>query len=147
MKSTASIVIDRPINEVFAFVETIANFDHWVAGMADTHMTSEGDFGVGSTYRSTYTSQGQTSTIDFEVTAYEPPQHLSVQATEGPFPFQGRIELETAGEGTRLHNTIDAGSDSFITTIIFALGGPLIRRMMRKQLYGELETLKTLLES
>ena len=72
---------------------------------------------------------------------------MAVEATEGPFPFEGLIEVEPIEGGTRVYNTIDAGSDSFFTSVTFALLGPLLRMFMRRQLRGELETLKSRLEA
>ena len=43
-------------------------------------------------------------------------------------------------------NDLDAGSDSWATSVIFALFGLLIRPMMRRQLHKELVALKSLLE-
>ena len=89
----------------------------------------------------------KTHTIDYEVTAYEPQRHFATQSTEGPFPFQGELDLERVGQGTKVTNTIDAGSDGLFTTITFKLLGPLVRISMRRQLHKELVALKSILEA
>jgi len=146
MKASVSIRIDQPIDKVFAFAANIENMDQWVTGVSEPKLTSEGDFGVGSTFTSKYTYGGGTHNITYVVTDYDPPTRHAIKSTSGPFPFEGLIELETSGSQTQITNTIDAGADSKATSIMFAVLGPILRIMMRRQLRGELEALKTILE-
>ena len=116
--------------------------------MNEPHRTSEGEFGIGSTLASKYTYGGGTHDIEYEVTAFDPPTRYDMVSREGPFPFEGSVELAAIDEGaTLIRNTIDAGADGAATKVIFAVGGPIVRYMMRKQLHGELEELKEMLES
>jgi len=147
VQASVSIIIERPIAAVFAFAANVENMDKWVVGVTEPRRTSDGQFGVGSTFFSKYTYAGKTHDINYVVTAYDPPRRQAVKSTSGPFPFVGTIELEAAGSGTKITNTIDAGSDSAATSAIFFLCGPLLRRMMRKQLRKELEELKKNVES
>ena len=66
------------------------------------------------------------------------PKLLAIQFA---FPFEGTLELEETEGGTRVRNTITAGSDSGFTTFMFTVLAPLCRRMMRKQLAKELDRL------
>ncbi len=147
MKAGTSIVIERPIEDVWAFVANIENMDQWVVGVSEPRLSNGRDMGVGATFTSKYTYGGKTHDLDYEVTAYEPQRHFATQSTEGPFPFKGELDLERAGQGTKVTNTIDAGSDGLFTTITFTLLGPLVRMSMRRQLHKELVALKTILES
>ncbi len=81
------------------------------------------------------------------VTAFEPPHRFSVKSTSGPFPYEGVVTLEAQGNATGMTNTLDAGSDSWATSVIFTLFGLLIRPMMRRRLHKELVALKSLLEA
>ena len=146
MKASASVVIDRPIEEVFAFVADVENADRWVNGVTEPRRTSEGEFGVGATFASKYTWGNKTHDITYVVTAHDPPTRHAVKSTSGPFPFEGAIDLEAVAGGTWVTNTIDAGTDSIATSVIFALFGPLLRMSMRKRLRAELAGLKATLE-
>ena len=147
MKASTTIEVDRSIDEVFEFVSTVENMDQWVTGVSEPRRTSDGAFGVGSTLTSKYSYSGQTHDIDYEVTAYTPPTRFDLVAEKGPFPFTGSTELsEIDSETTLVRNTIDAGADSTATKIIFTIGGPFVRWMMRRQLHGELEALREILE-
>ena len=147
MKAGTSIVVERSIEDVWAFVANIENMDKWVVGVSEPRLSNGRDIGVGATYTSKYTYAGKTHTIDYEVTAYEPQRHFATQSTEGPFPFKGELDLERVGQGTKVTNTIDAGSDGLFTTITFKLLGPLVRISMRRQLHKELVALKNVLEA
>lgn len=147
MKAGTSIVVERPIEDVWAFVANIENMDKWVVGVTEPRLSNGRDMGVGVTYTSKYTYAGKTHTIDYEVTAYEPQRHFATQSTEGPFPFKGELDLERVGQGTKVTNTIDAGSDGLFTTITFKLLAPLVRISMRRQLHKELVALKSILEA
>lgn len=147
MKASASVVIDQPIERVFAFVADVEHMDRWVDGVTEPRLTSEGPVGVGSTFVSKYTYADKTHDIAYVVTAYDPPRRHAVKSTSGPFPFEGWVDLETVAGGTYVTNTIDAGSDSPFTAIMFALLGPFLRLMMRRRLRAELELLKASLET
>lgn len=141
MEATARAVVDRPIDDVWAFVSTVERMDEWVDGVSDVRRHDEGDLAVGSTFESKYTYRGETFDVEYEVTHLDPPHRLDVRSTEGPFPFAGSIRLVEAAGGTEVSNTIDAGSDSRATSVIFAVLGPLIRRLMRRRLATELDDL------
>jgi uncharacterized protein YndB with AHSA1/START domain len=146
MRASASAVIDRPVEEVYAFVTAVENLDQWVAGVTEPRRTSDGEFGVGATFSSKYTYAGNTHHVSYVVTAHDPPARHAVKATSGPFPFEGILELEPVAGRTKITHTIDAGADGVATQVVFTLCGPLLRVLMRKQLRKELEGLKALLE-
>jgi hypothetical protein len=145
MRASVSEMLDQPIEEVFAFVASVEHMGHWVNGVSEPRRTSEGPFGVGSTFASKYTYGNKTHDIAYVVTAHDPPTRHAVRSTAGPFPFEGVVTLEPVGRGTRITNTIDAGADSTFTSVIFVLFGPLVRMMMRQQLRKELQSLKAAL--
>lgn len=120
--------------------------DRWVNGVSNAHVTGAGLMGPGAKITSTYTYSKKTYDMQYEVLEFEPPRLLVIEALEGPFPFRGRLDLAEAAAGTRIGNTISAGSDGWMTAFTFAAGGPFLRWMMRRQLRKELDTLRGLLE-
>lgn len=146
MKSSASLLINRHINEVWDFVADIRNMDKWVNGVSDPEPTSEGNWGVGSTFKSDYTYSGKVHPITYVITQFDPPYRLSIRSTSGPFPFEGHTELREEKDGTRLINSIDAKPTNLFLTAWFAVLGVVLRMMMRIQLKKELVRLKATLE-
>ncbi|WP_435334566.1 hypothetical protein [Haloarchaeobius sp. TZWWS8] len=84
--------------------------------------------------------------MQFEVAEYEPPTRFGITAPEGPFAFDGLLELEAVDGKTRVSNTIETGSDGTFTTVMFTVFRPLLRYMMRRRLSKELVRLKENLE-
>ena len=70
MKAAAEIVVNKPIQDVWAFVSNIENMDRWVKGVTEPKWTSEGEMGVDSTFASKYTYRNKTFDIVYSVTAF-----------------------------------------------------------------------------
>ena len=146
MKASATVDIERPIEEVFDFVSNVENMEQWVVGMGETKLVVGDGENVGDRYESRYSYGGRTSDMEFEITTYEPPHRFGMTAPEGPFAFDGLVELEETDRGTLVTNTIDAGADGRVTAFVFAVFGPIVRWMMARQLRKELRVLEELLE-
>ena len=152
LAATTSIEIERPIDDVWAFVTDIGNMPHWVDGVSEAILTPEADaaasgLAVGTPFMSQYTYAGRRHTMEYVVTILEPPGHYALKSTEGPYPVELTLRLDAApGGAVRLTKTTRAGSDGMITSAMFLLLGPLLRRMMRKQMSKELARCKAACE-
>ena len=146
MKATASIVIEKPISEVWDFVSDITNMEKWVNGVSDPVPTSEGEWGIGSTFRSDYIYAGKNHAISYVITEFDPPHRMSMRSISGPFPFEGCTELREEKKGTRVFNSVNAEPTNAFLVVWFALLGVVLRLMMRIQLRKELVELRTCLE-
>ena len=98
MKASASIVIDKPISEVWDFVSNIENMDKWVNGVREPKPISGGEWGVGSTFESGYEYAGKTHRITYEITGFDAPwshfdafhvRAVSVRGLDGTVGGQG----------------------------------------------------------
>jgi len=138
-----SMVIDRPIEEVFAFVTDPNNDPLWQSTSLETEQTSEGAVDVGGTFRNTSKLLGRRIESTYEVTENEPPRRQCVRITSGPIP----------GEGCYLFEHVDGGSTRFTQTFEAEVGGffrlaePLVGRVIRRQMEADMGTVKDLLES
>ena len=140
VEATANIIISKPIKEVFEFAAAPENWDKWVKGLSNVQNTTPGKYGVGSALTSDYEADGVINEMRYVVTAWKPPKLHAVRAKDGPFPFEGRITCESVDGGTRVCNTVSAGSN------MWAIGRPLLRWRMRRQLGRELHELKSQVE-
>ncbi len=137
-------VIDRSIEEVFAFVTDPNKDPLWHASTLEAEQTSEGPVGVGTTYRIVLKFLGRRIETTYEIIEYEPPHKHCVRITSGPIPAVGCLLLEpTDGGSTRLTQTLDRGELGFF----FRLAEPLVRRAINRQSEADLATLKDLLEA
>jgi len=104
-------VIDRPIDEVFAFLADGENDPKFSPRVQEIAKTTDGPPGVGTVYASTVKDAGMTTRREFEITEFEPPTRIrwkelsknTVVASEGGY------DLVPDGAGTRvtLHNVLE----------------------------------------
>ncbi len=145
MEATADIIISKPIKEVFEFAAAPKNWTLWVKGISNVQIVTPGRYRVGTVITSDYEYRG-VNEMRYVVTAWKPPNLHAVRAKDGPFPFDGQIRFESLDGGTRVFNTISAGSDHKCVSVMWAVAKPIFRRMMRKQLASELVQLKEQIE-
>ena len=68
-----SAVIDRPIEDVFAFLAAGTNDPKFSPRVQDIRKTTEGPVGVGTVFESSVKDAGMKTGRTFELTAFEPP--------------------------------------------------------------------------
>ena len=138
-----TVTIDRPIDEVFAFVTDPNNDSLWQAWTLETEQTSEGPVDVGTTLRSTAKMLGRRIEVIMEVTENDPPHRQCVRITSGPIPASGCYQLEPAdGGSTRFTQTFEGEVGGF-----FRLAEPVVGGVISRQSKTDMATLKDLLES
>ncbi len=138
-----NVVIERPIEEVFAFVTDPNNDPLWQSTSLETEQTSEGPVDAGTTFRNTSKFLGRRIDSTYEVTENDPPHKQCVRITSGPIPGSGCYLFEPANGGsTRFTQIFEAEAGGF-----FRLAEPLVARAIRRQMEADMETLKDLLES
>lgn len=142
IREELSVVIDRPIEEVFAFATEPENEPLWQSTSLETEQTSGGPVGVGTTFRNTSKFLGRRIDSTYEVTENEPPRRQCVRVTSGPIPGSGCYLFEPAEGGTRFTQRFEAEIGGF-----FRLAEPLVGRAIRRQMDVDMATLKDLLEA
>ncbi len=109
---TGSAVVDRPINEVFAFLADGTNDPKFSPRVQEIRKTTDGPVGVGTVFESTVKDAGMKSSRKFELTEFEAPTKIrwaerSKNAVTVP---DGGYDLEDVGNGqTRvtIHNQFE----------------------------------------
>jgi carbon monoxide dehydrogenase subunit G len=100
----ATVVIDRPIEEVFAFLADGENDKKFSPRVIEVAKTTEGPPGVGTVYASTVKDAGMKTQREFRLTEFEAPtkirwSEVSKNVVTAP---EGGYDLAPAGEGTKL---------------------------------------------
>ena len=137
-----SIVINRPIEEVFAFVSNPETYPKWVSSSREVTITSAGPLGVGTTFCSVLTFMGRRLGGEIEFTEYEPNRSFTEKVKTGPFPVENRFTCARVKGGTQVTSTQAAEPGGF-----FKLAEPLLVRLFKRQLEADFANLKDLLES
>ena len=102
IKIERSIVINRPVEEVFAYATDSKNNAKWQSGLKESTLTSDGPLGVGSMIKDVRTLAGRDMESMVEVTAYEPSKQFNLKVTSGPVPFVITQTFEWALARTRI---------------------------------------------
>jgi uncharacterized membrane protein len=138
-----TVVIDRPVEEVFAFATDPNNDSLWQSTTLETEQTSEGAVDVGTTFRNTTKFLGRQVESTSEISENEPPHKQCLRITSGPIPGSGCYLFESADDGsTRFTQTFEAEVGGF-----FRLAEPVVGRAIRRQMEADMATLKDLLEA
>jgi uncharacterized protein YndB with AHSA1/START domain len=138
----ASVVINRPVEEIFAFVADPNNTVQWAGPVIEAEKTSEGPVGLGTTSTRVTQFLGRTMEATYEITEYEVNRYYADKMTSGPMPIGGRISFEPTNEGTKVTVAGDIEAAGF-----YKLAEPLIARMAKRQVATDVQTLKDLLEA
>src|SRR3954453_5443310 len=97
---SATTTINRPIEQVFAFLSDGQNDRKFSPRVQEIKKTTEGDIGLGTVYASTGKDAGMTSTREFKLTEFDQPTkirwtELSKNSITVP---EGGYDLEAAGD-------------------------------------------------
>ncbi len=104
-----TIVINRPIDEVFAFFADVANDPKW-RGHGVKEVAIDGPMHTGARVRQRLAVGpfGAAVKADMDVVAYEPPRELGFQVVTGPLRPRVQFTFAPSGTGTEVTFRIDA---------------------------------------
>ena len=145
LTASDSVVIERPPEEVFAYVSDLQNIPEWGALSGEMRKETEGPPEVGARYTADLTFVGRRLVIPYEVRAYEPPRLFAFRSLGGPLhdEYTYTFEEEPGGGGTRFSMAIEMRPDGF-----YRVTAPLLEQITQRYYFRkELKTLKGLLES
>jgi carbon monoxide dehydrogenase subunit G len=141
-KIERSIVIDRPIDEVWEFVHDTTKDALWQTTLAESEKLTGGAMRVGTKVREVRRFLGLRIETAWEVTEYEPNAKSAIRAVSGPIPFTGGYRLEPSDAGTKFTVSGELDAHGF-----FKLAEPVFARITRRELEANLGHLKDLLEA
>ncbi len=135
-----SIIINRPIEDVFAYVTTPSNIPKWRPDVLEIN-GANGSVAVGARFEELVNFMGRKS-FTMQVIEYQPNQREVIRAVAGPNvrPTQ-TFQLEATASGTRL-----SVSAQVRTSGLFRLMEPMMPTMFRKTWAQYLSNLKQILE-
>jgi uncharacterized membrane protein len=142
LKVETTVQIERPSDEVFAYISNFENNPKWQSGQLEARFTSEGPLRVGSTYDQVAKFLGRRVVNTFEVLEYEPNRKVKASSTSGSFPITFTRMVESIDGGTEVTAIIAGDVSGF-----FKLAEPLLARMVRRSVDADYRNLKRILES
>lgn len=141
-KVSATVIIDRPVEEVFDFIKDMDNHAAWQTGVLESRITSPGEVGVGSTYKYVTQMMGRQISTTGEIITCDPNERFMYRSTSGPFQIVGGYTFEPVESGTQVTQRIVADIEGF-----FRLAEPIVVRSVQRNIHNNLATLKETLEA
>jgi uncharacterized protein YndB with AHSA1/START domain len=106
-----TVMIDRPIEEVFGFLADGQNDKKFSPRVLEIVKKTDGPPGVGTVYTSRVNDGGLKSDREFELTEFEPPTRIrwTERSKNSIMVPEGGYELAPQGNGTQLtvHNILE----------------------------------------
>ena len=136
------ITINRPIEEVFAYVSDLQNGPQWQNALVEARRMSEGPLGIGTQYTGVRKFMGRRMESVIQYTTYEPNKKVAFKSISGSSPFEQSFLFESTAEGTKLTSILELQTGG-----IMGLADPLIAASVKRENEANFGDLKDLLES
>lgn len=140
-----AVVIDRPVESVYAFVSDVANAPRWMPWADETRVVDgPAPEGVAADQRRLIkqTDFGIQSETVLEATDVEPGRAYTFEAVEGPVAFRSTYRFEPVEAGTRFARTYRVELPGLARLL-----EPVMARRMKRRWTADLERLKAVLEA
>jgi uncharacterized membrane protein len=136
-----SVVINKPVEVVFAYVSDNSNDSKWQAGVES--VIPEGPANVvGSKWTEVRKFMGQEMRSTLEVTAFVANSKIASKVIKGPVPFEARVTFEASGGGTKVTTRVEGEPKGF-----FKVAEGALRGQLEKSLDEDGKSLKAILEA
>jgi carbon monoxide dehydrogenase subunit G len=136
-----SVVIQRPVEEVFDFATDLANASLFLPGVTKTEMLTEGGMRPGARFRETRGIQGKERSAVIEITEHERPRVHAARAAMMGMAATYTFRFSPEGSATRVD--LDAAVTGNLLWWPF-LG--MLSRFMEKEDGAYLDRLKAAME-
>ena len=122
IKIEHSVVINRPVEEVFAYATDPANLPQWQTSALEARVDGPMQTGATGSIVRKFLGRRMESTVQFD--EYEPPRKFALQAKSGPVPFRVRQTYEPEGAGVRINVVMEGEPGGFFKLAERSSSGP-----------------------
>ncbi len=137
-----TIVIDRPLDEVWDYLMDARNDPVWITNVVEVGRGADQPIDDGLEIDEVFSFLGKRVPVTLVVTGHEPKRRSAVDVTRSPVPGRGSYELAPENGGTRFTMTMETDAHGF-----FRLAEPVFARIARRDIVTSCERLKDLLEA
>lgn len=138
----SSILIYRPLTQVFDFISSSANDFEWQYGTLASGQVSAGANRVGASFRTIGHLMGRRVVGTFEITDYEANHRYGFKSLSGPLHLHTVYTLEMSDGSTRLNISTHASPANLLH-----VPERIMQKYMQRQLKQDLAMLKSILEA
>lgn len=140
---TATIVIERPIDEVAGYSGDPSNAPQWYRRIASAEWQTEPPVTLGSQITFNARFIGKQLEYTYEVVEFTPGEQVAMRTAQGPFPMNTTYTWRAVGDRVTHMTLRNHGEPTGFSRLMAPLMTIAVRRAMRQ----DLAQLKQLLES
>lgn len=141
-RAELSTFIDRPPEDVFAFVADPANNPSWRSYVESSGWLDDGPMRVGRRGYQTSRILGRRMTVEAEIVEWDPPRHVTWEAVQGGATVRSWVTVRPERGGS----FVTGGAEGELNGWLGRLLTPFAARMMVGQARTSLVKLKAALE-
>jgi len=119
IKIEHSVVVDRPVEEVFAYATDVSKVPEWQTSALEARVDGPMQAGATGAIVRKFLGRRMESTVRFD--EYEPPRKFAIESTSGPVQFHVHQTYESEGAGARINIVMEGEPGGF-----FKLAEPLV---------------------
>jgi uncharacterized protein YndB with AHSA1/START domain len=142
MRIEQTIEIDRPPEQVFAYLTDPGKLSTWQQNTLDVLRDREGPLAHGERFREVHAALGRRLHSTVEVAEYDPPRAFGLRVLDGPLPLDGSWTLEPLHGSTTLHFVGEGAARGLLRPL-----GGLLTRSVARQFRSHHRRLKAVLEA
>ena len=139
---TAEIFISRPRAEVGGYAMNPENDPEWIGGIIESRTLDGPADGVGARVERVARFLGRRIEYVNEVVEHEPSARLMMRSVKGPFPMVVTYLFQGRPGGSTARIRVQGEASGF-----YRLAGPLLGRMVKRNITSDLGLLKRIMES
>ena len=137
-----SVEIKRPVDKVFIYTTDAKSWPKWHTSMPEAEQTSQGQVGIGTTFKGSNRMMGMKSKWTAKLTEYEPYKKWGKMIDSGSVIIDDKLIFDPTETGTNFTMIYDVKVSGFLKLL-----SSIIISSMRKQLKVDLGNLKRILET
>ena len=138
----ATILIHRPADDIFTFLNNPENHPKFVPGMLEFKKISPGPFEqIGTSVQGVRRFLGLRMELPYEITEYQRGSRLGMKGVLGPITFKDGYVLESMGPNTRVKFWLE-----FMLTGVLKISRPFLAVVGKTHAHETLANLKKAIE-
>lgn len=138
----SSVIVNRPVGEVFAYVADYRNDPRWRTEVREMRYTPDNNVGAGAHVTETSALFGRRVVTESLITAYEPNRRVDFESISGPYRVRGSRIFEPVDGGTRVTCELEWLPSRRAAKLI----APLMGRSYQRSMDRYAERLRAILE-
>ena len=142
IKVEKSIMINRPVEEVFNYVTAPQNYTKWQSGVTNIIENRGPRNTVGSQFTEVRKFMGQEMHTTLELTEFVPNARWTAKVVKGPVPYEVNMTFQPVEGGTKVTTSVDGEPKGF-----FKLAEGMVAGQLEKSLAEDEQKLKEILEA